>query len=79
VLLKVSYAGAFLAEIGELEEQAKGVGDLVGLPDTEPVDDVPLGSETDGIVMFAGVGGELANAVQAFEQQIPGLLADDRV
>lgn len=77
--LQVPHAGAFLAKIRQLEEQAERVGNLVGLSHAEVVDERALGLQADAIAMMAGCRGEPADLIQAMKDQVPSLLADDRI
>jgi hypothetical protein len=76
---EVPAAGALFAEIHELEEQAEGVRNLVGLLDAETVDERGAGFEAGGGVLLSRSNGEVANLVQLAENTFARLFADDRV
>ena len=71
--------GPFLAEVHELEEEAEGVRDLVGLAHLEFVDQRPLAPLADAVAVVAGSGCETADPAQVAEDRFSRLLADDRV
>jgi len=78
-ILQVADPGALLTQVDDLEEQAQRMGDLIGLADTKPMNELALGPIADAVVATASRGRELPNPVQVLKQDLAGLLPDDGI
>lgn len=71
-------AGALLAEVDNLKEQAERVRDLIGFGGGEPGNAAALGADHGRVVAGADGFCELPDLFDMIEDAVTGLLADDR-
>ncbi len=71
------HAVLLLGQVGEMEVQAEGLDERLGLLDRELLEDRAQAQLAGGAGVLADVDGELAHALDQVEDRFTGLLGDD--